>query len=132
MELTEARAQHRVWDRIEPVSEEPFSGRIRFRTLTGETSQVLRVDMAAGVVFPAPSDPREHDSHPNEQIDVVVSGRIKFVVEGREWILGPGEALSIPPGAKHSCEVLEDTTVFEVFVPPLADPSITASEARTQ
>jgi quercetin dioxygenase-like cupin family protein len=129
--MSASRPQHRAWDQIEPVPEEQFSGKIMFKTLTGETSQVLRVDMAAGVVFPAPSDPREHDSHPNEQIDVVVSGRIKFVVEGREWILGPGEALSIPPGARHSCEVLEDTTVFEVFVPPLAEPSITQTEVRT-
>jgi quercetin dioxygenase-like cupin family protein len=124
--------QHRVWDEIDPVPERRMVGKVTFKPLTGETSQLLRVEVAAGTVFPAQSDPREHDSHPNEQIDVVVSGRIKFVVEGREWILGPGEALSIPPGANHSCEVLEDTTVFEVFVPPLADPSITASEARTQ
>jgi quercetin dioxygenase-like cupin family protein len=91
----------------------------------------LRVEMAAGVRFPSPADPTAQDSHPSEQIDVIISGRIKFVIAGREWILGPGEALSIPPGVEHTCEVLEDTTYFEVFVPPLTDPIITASEQRT-
>jgi quercetin dioxygenase-like cupin family protein len=123
--------QHRVWDEIDPVPERRMVGKVTFKPLTGETSQLLRVEVAAGTVFPAQSDPRQHDSHPNEQIDVVVSGRIKFVVEGREWILGPGEALSIPPGARHSAVVLEDTTMFELFVPALDDPSITATEART-
>jgi quercetin dioxygenase-like cupin family protein len=114
-----AGPQHRVWEEIEPTHERHMEGRVTFRALTGEISQLLRVEMAAGVAFPAPDDPREYDSHPSEQIDIVVSGRVKFVVDGEEWILGAGEALSIPPGANHTAEVLEDTTMFETFVPPL-------------
>jgi quercetin dioxygenase-like cupin family protein len=110
---------HRVWDEIAPTRERHMDGKVTFKVLTGEVSQLLRVEMAAGVTFPAPDDPREFDSHPNEQIDIVLSGRIKFTVDGEEHVLGPGEALSIPPHTRHCAVVLEDTTMYETFVPPL-------------
>jgi quercetin dioxygenase-like cupin family protein len=123
--------QFRRWDEIAPVAVDAFQGAVTFKALTGEVSQVLRVEMDAGTLFPNPEDPAEQDVHPSEQIDIVLSGRIKFVVDGREWTVGPGEALSIPPRVPHTCEVLEDVTYFEVFVPPLEEPVITAAETRT-
>lgn len=129
--MSGATPQHRVWDEIEAVPVEAFDGRVSFKALTGAEAQLLLVRMEAGVVFPNPKDPAEQDVHPSEQIDIVLSGRIKFVVDGREWVLGPGEALSVPPDVPHSCEVLEDVTYYEVFVPPLEEPMITESEART-
>lgn len=127
-----AEPQHRVWAEIPATAEQHMEGRVTFRVLTGEVSQLLRVEMAAGVTFPAPDDPRAFDSHPSEQIDVVLSGRVRFTVEGREFELGPGEALSIPPNARHTAEVLEDTTMFETFVPPLDVASLAEAEARTE
>jgi quercetin dioxygenase-like cupin family protein len=124
-----AAAQHRAWDQIEPTPVEAFAGQVNFKALTGEEAQLLLVEMKAGVIFPNPEDPSEQDIHPSEQI--VLSGRIKFEVDGRTWELGPGEALSVPPNVPHSCEVLEDVNYYEVFVPPLAEPSITESEVRT-
>lgn len=126
------RPQHRIWTEIDPVAEHGMDGRVTFRTLTGENAQLLRVEMAKGVVFPAEGDEREHDSHPNEQIDVVLSGLVRYTVEERDFLLGPGQALSIPPDARHSAVALEDTTIFEVFAPPLEEPSVTESERRTE
>jgi quercetin dioxygenase-like cupin family protein len=130
--MSDSGPQHRAWDEIEPTAEQHMEGNVTFKTLTGEVSQLLRVEMAAGVVFPAPDDPREVDSHPNEQIDIVLSGRVRFTVEGREFVLGAGEALSIPPNARHTVVVVEDTAMYETFVPPLDLDEITATEARTR
>jgi quercetin dioxygenase-like cupin family protein len=128
---TRSHPQYRAWDAIASTPVEAFDGKVSFKALTGEVSQVLRVQMAAGVRFPNPEDPSEQDVHPSEQIDVILSGRIKFVVDGREWVLGPGEALSVPPNVPHTCEVLEDVDYYEVFVPPLEEELITGSEDRT-
>jgi quercetin dioxygenase-like cupin family protein len=126
------RPQHRIWDQIEPSAEPGMDGRVTFKTLTGANAQLLRVEMGKGVVFPTEGDHRDVDTHPNEQIDVVVSGRVRFTVEGREFLLGPGEALSIPPNAAHSAVALEDTTMFEVFAPSLDLAFVTADEQRTE
>lgn len=128
---TRTRPQHRDWEAIAPTPVGAFDGKVAFKALTGQVSQVLRVTMAAGVRFPNPDDPGEQDVHPSEQIDVILSGRVKFVVDGVEWVLGPGEALSVPPNVPHTCEVLEDVDYYEVFVPPLEEELITGSEDRT-
>lgn len=63
-------------------------------------------------------EPRPH-SHPHEQIAYILSGRIRFVVDGKETILGPGGVLCIPPHAEHWGEVVSDEPVLnlDVFTP---------------
>lgn len=63
-----------------------------------------------------------------EQVDVILTGRMKYNVDGRELIMGPGEAMSIPGEVSHSALALEDTTMIEVFTPI---PDIPTNEVRT-
>jgi quercetin dioxygenase-like cupin family protein len=63
-----------------------------------------------------------------EQMDVILSGRMKYVVDGKELTLRPGEALGIPGGVPHSAVTLEDTTMIEVFTPI---PDFPTNEVRT-
>ncbi len=59
--------------------------------------------------------------HPNEQVAMVMFGRVEFEVGnpgGNEMIvLGPGEVLHLPPDVPHSARALEDSLVLDVFSP---------------
>jgi probable F420-dependent oxidoreductase len=123
-----SRPQHRIWRDIPPTPLGDFGDRITFKALTADVAQVLLVEIAAGTSIPNQDDPSEQEVHLMEQIDVIISGRIKYVVDGRELTMGPGEALGIPSGVPHSAVTLEDTTMIEVFTPV---PDFATNEIRT-
>lgn len=122
------RPQHRIWDEIEPTPLGEFGERVTIKALTADVAQVLRVEITEGTAIPNPADHSEQEVHPMEQIDVILAGRMKYVVDGRELILGPGEALGIPGGVPHSAIALEHTTMIEVFTPI---PNFPTNEIRT-
>lgn len=63
-------------------------------------------------------EPRPH-SHAHEQIAYVISGRIRFFLNGEARLLGPGGLLLIPPHVEHWGEVEGDEPVLnlDVFTP---------------
>jgi quercetin dioxygenase-like cupin family protein len=122
------RPQHRVWRDIPPTPLGGFGDRVTIKALTADRAQVLRVEIAAGTGIPNPDDPGEQEVHPMEQIDVILSGRMRYVIDGLERTLGPGEAIGIPGGVPHSAVALEDTTMIEVFTPI---PDFPTNEIRT-
>ena len=61
------------------------------------------------------------DQHPNEQLTLVLSGKIKVTVKGQTRVLSKGDAVIIPSQLPHDVEVIEDCTVIEVFSPPRAE-----------
>lgn len=75
---------------------------------------IARLEMQQGSFVP------EH-SHHNEQITTIEKGRLKFVLGGREVVIGAGESLQIPPNLPHSAEALEDSVAVDVFSPPRED-----------
>jgi quercetin dioxygenase-like cupin family protein len=60
-------------------------------------------------------------NHHNEQISQLLSGSIRFIVDGKEIMLRPGEFLFIPPHIPHSAEALEDSLAIDTFTPPRQD-----------
>ena len=63
----------------------------------------------------------EH-SHPHEQMGMVMEGKMKMIIDGKEQIVQPGSAWHIPSDVVHSGECLEDdTVVLEFFSPPRED-----------
>ena len=58
----------------------------------------------------------EH-SHPHEQTGTLVSGAIRFVVDGEAFSAQAGDSWCIPGDVPHSAEILEDAIVLEVFSP---------------
>ena len=99
------------WNQVEKEQLNPLVAR---QAIHGETMTVARFEMRRGGCVP------EH-SHPNEQISMVETGRLKFLLGGREVIVGAGETLQIPPHLPHSAEALEDVTVVDLFSPPRED-----------
>ena len=101
-------ALHTDWSSI-PV-ERPGEG-IERQMVVGERVMICRFRFAPLLVTP------EH-SHPHEQMSLVVSGRVRFFVEGEERIAAPGDVLHFPPGCWHGATMMEEEVVLiDIFSP---------------
>ena len=58
------------------------------------------VDFEEGAVVPP-------HSHPHEQISIVISGQLLFVVDGEERLVGAGEVVLVPSAAEHSAKAID-------------------------
>jgi quercetin dioxygenase-like cupin family protein len=99
------------WDQIE---EEKVTDLFYRRYINSDHLTLARIFLKKGCVVQA-------HSHENDQMSTVITGSMKFVVDGEEIMVGPGETLHIPPGAVHSAEALEDTDALDVFAPSRQD-----------
>src|SRR2546425_6947547 len=77
------------------------------RRLENEGYSVIRYDYPAGTSF-------SNHTHPFDKKDAVLFGQFLIRAEGREFILGPGDALNVPAGTAHSAEVLGRETVVSL------------------
>jgi quercetin dioxygenase-like cupin family protein len=76
----------------------------------GENTSMHEFRIAKGAEVPM------HE-HPHEQTGVMISGTLRFDVEGEIFDAKAGDSWNIPGGNKHSATALEDTVVVEVFSP---------------
>lgn len=60
-------------------------------------------------------------SHPHEQTGIMISGKLRFVVDGEIMDVEPGDSWCLPGEVEHSAEALEDTVVVEIFSPVRED-----------
>ena len=101
-------AQHLSWSTI-PV-EHPAPG-IERQMVVGEQMMICRFRFAPLLVTP------EH-THPHEQMSIVVSGRVRFFVEGVERIASPGDVLHFPPNCLHGATMMdEEVVLIDIFSP---------------
>lgn len=56
-------------------------------------------------------------SHPHVQSTFVEKGRFRFLLNGREFEVGPGDSFIIPSGAWHGCTCLEPGELIDCFTP---------------
>jgi quercetin dioxygenase-like cupin family protein len=93
----------------------PIVDGIRRQTLavTEHMMQII-VRLDANAILPA-------HQHPEEQITHMISGRLRFTINGEELELGPGESLAIPGGVQHAAQVLEESVAIDTFSPPRQD-----------
>ena len=96
------------------VPEDRLIQGIRRRIVTGERVMLGRLHFPKGALVPA-------HRHESEQITHVLSGALRFVVEGEEVIVRQGETLNIPSNAEHSAEALEETDEIDAFSPIRSD-----------
>lgn len=84
---------------------------VEIRTTAG------RQIMLSVVTFEPRSVVPDH-SHPHEQMGMMISGRLEFVIGGITRVLGPGEIWRIPGGVVHRVRALEEPAVaLDVFHP---------------
>jgi quercetin dioxygenase-like cupin family protein len=103
--------QYYNWNRLDEEALSPLVGR---KMIHGQTMTVAHIRLGKGAVVPM-------HSHPNEQVTMVQSGALRFVISGEEQILRAGDALVIPPEAPHRVEALEDSLAVDLFSPPRED-----------
>jgi quercetin dioxygenase-like cupin family protein len=99
------------WNEIPTEQLNPSFAR---QALHSERMTIAYLHLTRGGVVP------EHH-HENEQISMVLEGKLKFIAAGKEYIIAKGEVLQIPPHLPHRVEVLEDSVVFDLFAPVRAD-----------
>ncbi len=102
------------WADIEPDSPAPLTSR---QLVRGERMMVARFVLEEGF------DMEPHVHH-NEQISVVVEGRLLFRVgtvgsdEFREELVTAGQVMELPPYVPHAARALERSVVYDLFSPP--------------
>ena len=105
-------ARHLNWSSI-PV-ERPGEG-IERQMVVGQNVMICRFRFAPMLVTP------EHE-HPHEQMSIVVSGRVRFFIEGAERIASPGDVLHFPPNCWHGATMMEEEVVLiDIFTPVRED-----------
>src|SRR5262249_13648076 len=109
---TVTHSQHLNWSSI-PV-EHPAEG-IERQIVVGQNLMICRFRFAPFLVTP------EH-THPHEQMSIVVSGRVRFVVEGEERIASPGDVLHFPSNCLHGATMMdEEVVLIDIFTPVRED-----------
>ena len=71
------------------VPREEMSPLFTRQVIHGDTVTLARIYLKKGCVVPA-------HTHHNEQLSMVLEGRLKMTVAGEEVILGPGQVLHLP------------------------------------
>ena len=95
----------------EITPKDPLGTGAEMRPVTGERLQMLHQRVPSGAVVPS-------HHHDNEQMNFVISGRLRVVVEGVEIEFGPDEVIVVKANAEHSIEALQDAVFIEVTAPP--------------
>jgi quercetin dioxygenase-like cupin family protein len=107
-EVALSGAQHVNWSTI-PI-EYPAEG-IERQMVVGQQLMICRFRFAPLLVTP------EH-RHPHEQMSLVVSGRVRFFVEGEERIAGPGDVLHFSSNTLHGATMMdEEVVLIDIFTP---------------
>jgi len=106
------QAQHLNWSTI-PI-EHPAEG-IERQMVVGQQMMICRFRFAPLLVTP------QH-RHPHEQMSMVVSGRVRFFVEGEERIVSPGDVLYFPSDCLHGATMMdEEVVLIDIFTPVRED-----------
>lgn len=60
----------------------------------------------------------EPHSHPNDQISIMLKGRMLMEIDGEQRIMGVGEFAYVPKNTEHRIQTMEeDAVVLDVFSP---------------
>ncbi len=60
-------------------------------------------------------------SHPHEQTGYLLSGKMRFTIDGNVFEAEPGDSWTIKSGVVHGAEVIKDALVIEIFSPVRED-----------
>jgi quercetin dioxygenase-like cupin family protein len=86
-------------------------GNVGITTFAGDHLQVSIADIPAGGSVP------DH-AHPNEQLGMIVWGRLQFTIGDETRTLGPGDLYRIPGGVRHSVVALDEPVrALDIFYP---------------
>ena len=93
---------------------EKLNDKISRQMISGENATVSQLLLKRGATVP-------RHSHINEQYSWIVSGKLKFIFDDREVVVGAGGFLVIPANMPHSAVAEEDTVDVDIFTPRRED-----------
>ena len=100
------------------VPTETISDQVSRQFVTGSQVMLARVELKAGAIT-------ARQSHPNEQITYVQSGKVLFHIGPdhaiEQKILSAGDTLVIPGNLIHGADAIEHCVLFDLFAPPRQD-----------
>ncbi len=107
------------WRAVKPfdwseIPAETMNERMRRQMVHTGRLTLARLVMRAGCSVPA-------HQHENEQVSMVLSGRLRFLLDDGVEEVGPGQVMRLAPNERHGVEVLEDSIVLDIFSPPRED-----------
>lgn len=97
-----------------------------YRQEQGFEQVVFRgIDQMVGFsrISPVRPDSEPH-THPFEQMNMLVEGRLDFLVDGERLELEPYDTLAIPPGIPHTSRAVEGETATLLAFWPLREDRI--------
>ena len=95
---------------VEGVAEQ---GHVRVkRMIVGDQILLLEVWREKGLIDPV----HKHMDH--ESMAYLVSGKLRLIIGGEEFVATPGSAWMHPVGVDHFSEALEDCLQIEIKSPP--------------
>ena len=98
----------------EAVKKEVLNDKLARKVISGEKITIAQIFLAKDGVVPL-------HHHENEQISSIVTGAMRFEIEGKEIVLRAGDVLVIPPNIPHRVVALEDSKALDVFSPIRVD-----------
>lgn len=84
------------------------------KIVAGERQMLAQVYLKRGALVPL-------HRHASEQLQYVLQGALRVVIDGAEVVVREGEVLRIPSEAAHQAEALDDTFTLETFSPVRED-----------
>ena len=108
------RGADRITTVVSTVEDAAMQGVLTVAPLIhGDESSMTLWTRKKGLIDPE----HQHDDH--ESIAVLLSGKLRLVIDGQEFIAGPGDCWLHPRGVRHFSEALEDCVQIEVKSPPI-------------
>ncbi len=99
------------WNAVEI---EQLSDKLTRQMISGDNATISQLVLKRGATVP-------RHSHINEQYSWIISGKLKFIFDDREMVLGAGEILLIPANTPHAAVAEEDTVDVDIFAPRRED-----------
>jgi len=96
------------------VKEEKLNAKITRKLAVGKNEMIGRLHLEKGAVVP----PHKHVA---EQITMVMSGALKFTIDGKDTTVLAGDVFIIPPNVVHSAVALEESDDLDAFSPLRVD-----------
>lgn len=96
------------WDSVQV---EHVADGVKRQMIVGQNVMMVRFTFDANLITPV-------HSHHHEQMTLVVKGRVKFYIDGKEHIVSAGDVLHFPPYNEHGATMLdEEVVLIDIFSP---------------
>ncbi len=106
---------NRYFVEADPAPARPLFPGVSFRAIAGDAIMLSLVRFEPGAEVP------EH-AHPHEQMGMMISGRLEFIIGGEARILETGDSWRIPGSVPHQVRALDGPAIaLDVFHPVRED-----------